>query len=382
MTDPILELKQLLGNQTVFIGWQRGVKGGNLRWKHLRIDNMTPGYLANLKHGNIGVALGEVSDGLCVVDCDSDELADSFASANPKLVTLQTRGSRGRSFWFRFISDYPRKSSKLKIGKTEVGEFRCNGNQSIVWGTHPDTNRPYEFVERKPAAVIEFTDIIWPAEVLNPPTLQSNRDTDVISVTQSLRLSVTPSLCLSVNSIDCAVELSLPKRKHQNNNALFILARALRNFAETNGPLTIEIKMQAFSRWYDQALARGLLREDQTREEYMGEFFTAFRKVKLPLGQSPAEQAFLLAKTEPLPAEAAKFTSEHGKLLVAICYQLEKAARDGLWHLSYHTAAKLLGISHVQTGYLLTVMVEFGILRVVKQPTAMKATRYRYIKGA
>lgn len=376
MSDPLPELCQLLG-PAVFIAWPKGVKASRKKWGHLNLKHMTPEYLAGLKDGNIGVALGEVSQGLVAIDADCDEFAQSFLSANPHLDgTLSTHGNRGRVFWLRFDGDYPRRTVKLRTHAGEaVGEFRSDGSQSIVWGTHPDTNKPYEFVVRRPVAVVKFQSIRWPATIANPPTLQRDGDTDVIISVCSASLS----LCLSVKSVAQAVEIALPDRVHTNNACLFKLARAVKALEVDTGPLSRQQRMEVFSQWYAETQARGLLREGQTRDDYLVEFMNACKKAKFPLGASPAEQAWKLAAKEPLPAEADVFESPEGKLLVALCYQLHRLAEGEPWFLAARTAASLTGRSHTAAATWLSALVQMGILEVVAQYTANKATRYRYI---
>jgi hypothetical protein len=55
------------------------------------------GHLTKLEQaGNIGVALGEVSEGLVTIDIDEGRIEDRFFEANPLLKqTLRTGGSRG-----------------------------------------------------------------------------------------------------------------------------------------------------------------------------------------------------------------------------------------------------------------------------------------------
>ena len=146
MTDPLPILTKLLGDKVVFIAWPKGIKGNDKKkWGYLTIDHMTKPYLDKLKDGNIGVALGEKSGGLCAIDIDQDDLVQPFLDSNPCLkATLQTHGARGRVFWVRFNGNYPKHMKKLKTqsGKP-AGEFRSNGVQSIIWGIHPDTKKPY-----------------------------------------------------------------------------------------------------------------------------------------------------------------------------------------------------------------------------------------------
>jgi hypothetical protein len=177
VNDPVPELLRLLGQPVVLIGWPKGSKGTKKPWKHLTPANMTPEYLAKLPDGNIGVALGEKSSGLCAIDLDDDSLVDPFLDLNPHLVaTLQTHGARGRVFWLRFRGDYPTRSTKLKTQSGEaLGEFRSNGNQSIIWGRHP-SGIDYSFIVRQPVLEITFDSINWPKEIANPPKIDGDSD--------------------------------------------------------------------------------------------------------------------------------------------------------------------------------------------------------------
>jgi len=201
--DPVPELIRLLGDPAVFIAWPSGVKGTIKKWGHLTWAEMTPEYLVRLKDGNIGVALGEVSGGLCAIDWDDEAFVQPFLDLNPLLAeTLQTHGARGRVFWVRFQGDYPKRSSRLKLGPTqEVGEFRSNGNQSIVWGIHPDTKKPYQRVVDKPVIRIEFNSIQWPKEISNPPRCTEEDRRDASHSVASVSSVPSVSSVTSVSSV-------------------------------------------------------------------------------------------------------------------------------------------------------------------------------------
>ena len=81
ITDKIIKV---IG-PAVLLAIPPGKKGPRLEdWQKLTLANMTPDYLAGLNHGdNIGVSLGEASEGLCTVDCDSDALLETFLSVIP-----------------------------------------------------------------------------------------------------------------------------------------------------------------------------------------------------------------------------------------------------------------------------------------------------------
>jgi hypothetical protein len=331
---------------------------------------MTDNYLSRLKNGNIGVALGDVSGGLCAIDCDTDSIAQDFTTSNPPLkATLQTHGARGRVFWLRFDQDYPRRSSKLKTQAGEVGEFRTNGNQSIVWGTHPEGMR-YRFLVKQPAARLEFASLKWPPTLLKPPLYREDRVTDVISVSLSL--------CLSVKSVSEAVALCIPDIPHLNNSALFRLARALKALEKTAAHFSKKDRMDAFDQWYAEAHKRGVLRAEQNRDQYLLEFMHALKQAKYPLGEGPAELAWKRAQSEPLPPEAAVFESAECKSLVGFCYQLHLLSKGKPWFLAARTAAALTGRSHTLIATWLSALVEMEVLRVVEPHTATKATRYQY----
>lgn len=377
--DPVPELQSLLGQPSVFIAWPRGMKGTKQRWKHLTRAHMTPEYLANLKNGNIGVALGSVSGGLCAIDWDDAEFIKPFLTSNPSLAgTLQTRGQRGQTFWVLITGPLP-KSSVMKTHFGEaVGEFRADGNQSIVWGIHPDTQKPYQFIVKKPVVPISFDSIKWPTKIANPPSLQRDGSHDSVS---SVSLDA-PSLCLSVNSVKTveeAAEISIPSQPHQNNAALFKLARAIKAVEAQRGPLPKRDRLKAFTLWFDRAHSLGLLRDGQTKDQYLAEFINAGDCAKHALGESPAEEALKRAKAEPPPPEADIFSSDEAKLLVGVCYQLEKMSAGQPWFLACRTAAQFIGMNHTGAAKILKALVTMGVLKVVEANTTTKATRYRYV---
>ena len=303
-----------------------------------------------------------------------ERFIDPFIDLNPHLKdTLQTHGARGRSFWLRFEGDYPRRSSKLKISSSregEVGEFRSNGNQSIVWGIHPTTQKHYQFIVKKPVVTIHLNNITWPKEIIGPPTLQRNQSH---SVSLSLSNSVTPSLCLSGKSLEEVVEFCVPDRIHQNNGATFDLARALLGLNATTTDRT-----KAFELWYEAALKRGVLRPGLSKDDYLMEFMNACGRAKVPLGSSLPILAWNRAVTEPPPSAAKAFETNEPKLLVSLCYQMHNLSHGEPWFLATRTVEKLIGKSHVTVATWMSALVQMGILERVEPGTKTKAPRYRY----
>jgi hypothetical protein len=108
-------------------------------WQKLTQEDMIAEYLAGLNPGgNIGVLLGKASDGLGTVDADTDDFLDQFLSVNPHLrESLISKGARGGNVWLRSKGGYP-TSAKLKLNGESWGEWRADGNQTVIHGTHPN----------------------------------------------------------------------------------------------------------------------------------------------------------------------------------------------------------------------------------------------------
>ena len=81
MTLPATVVRILaLTGPALLLPWSRGSKGESRRWKHLQLELMGDRvHLDRLaKAGNIGVALGKVSEGLVSIDIDRDDRAQEF----------------------------------------------------------------------------------------------------------------------------------------------------------------------------------------------------------------------------------------------------------------------------------------------------------------
>lgn len=189
----IKELYRLLGEDAVLLPVPSEQKGPrDAGWQKTKLeDTRAEEYQARLAKGNVGVLLGEPSNGLCAIDIDEDDWVEPFLELNPVLRgTLITRGSRGVQIWVRCkpdakarrrgVSDYPKtygieffpRVQDQFAGPGEVkpghfGEWRSTGGQSIVYGIHPSGKR-YERVNDAPVKSVTFSEIKWPMEVKRP----------------------------------------------------------------------------------------------------------------------------------------------------------------------------------------------------------------------
>ena len=169
------ELLNLLGSDVVLLPIPRGGKRPVIKgWQSTKLSKMQdPEYLAQLNNGgNIGVLLG---GGLGTIDSDRDRDVEAFLAVNPKLrKTLRTRRVRGCNFWLRIKGDYP-KSCKLRTKTGEDwGEWRADGNQTVVHGEAIDRNKgetkpaAYKIIYRAKPLELDFDEIRWPNELVLP----------------------------------------------------------------------------------------------------------------------------------------------------------------------------------------------------------------------
>jgi len=177
-TSIVEELRDLLGNDVVLLPIKRGNKGPSgtdmYGWENFTTAKMQePEYLARLNNGsNIGVKLG---DQRATIDLDRDGDIELFLNLNPKLrETLRTRRVRGCNVWLRIKGDYP-TSCKLKTRSGEDwGEWRADGNQTVIHGEAIDRKRgetkptAYRIEHRAPPIELAFDEIQWPDDLVLP----------------------------------------------------------------------------------------------------------------------------------------------------------------------------------------------------------------------
>lgn len=164
------DLLNLLQSEAVLLPIPARKKGPMLTgWQNLSYENtLDEAYQKKLKtYRNTGVLLGIPSGGLISIDLDDDEAAKAFLDQNPTLLpSLRTRGMRGVNVWLRMSGPYP-KSQRLKnhLGEN-VGEWRADGNQTVIQGVHP-SGKPYSFENEAAPLHTEFSQISW--GTITPP---------------------------------------------------------------------------------------------------------------------------------------------------------------------------------------------------------------------
>lgn len=176
----------LLDREVVLLPCVKGTKGPRSEgWQNTTIEKMRDGsYLQTLDSaGNIAVLLGMASGGLCSIDIDDDEAVEPFLALNPRFRgTLRSRGKRGCNLWTRIQGGFPASTNIARRGGRAWGEWRANGNCTMIHGTHPDGMAYLRAPEVSPITV-SFADIVWP-EDLHLPWLSSD-DEDLLNVDET-----------------------------------------------------------------------------------------------------------------------------------------------------------------------------------------------------
>jgi len=366
----------------VFLKWPRGVKGDKRKWKHLTLDDMSAKYLSDIMDGNIGIALGQVSNGLCAIDLDDDKLVQPFLEANPWAAnTTITKGARGCQIWVRIKGEHS-PSAALKRNGKKCGEWRADGCQSIIPPSiHPDTGNYYNFIKMLPVVGLSYNEINFPP-LLQIGTDKAQIDTDSTDTTEYL-CNHKPSLSVPI----CREEIGsddefyyrdlvapfVPTEKGANHRLLFDLARRITHL-RARGSLVDESR--AFAAWYDAS--KLWTRQNKTIDEYRVEFLEALECV----AADNLSMAWAGSATVNAPG-AAKLTDPNNRRLAALCFHLSQRAKDGVFYLSCRSVALLFEIHHTDAAKRLKMLTKpvIGLLEVVTAgtPTSGKATRYRYI---
>jgi hypothetical protein len=182
-------------------------------------------------------------------------------------------------------------------------------------------------------------------------------------------------------TLERLVSVATPTGKHQTHKYLFDLARGLRTLEVQEGGIKFPIDRvkEIFNVWHTSVPPEFL---SHSHEDYFMEFLACLNSVKVPLSiRNALKDALDNARSNALPAAAELVTDPAKKLLIAVCYQLQKIAGDAPFFLSARDCQKFLQRPWRTCAYWLSGLVVLGVLKVEKKAdfAAHKATRFRYI---
>jgi hypothetical protein len=379
--DRISHLLGLLG-PAVLLPWPSRTKGDRRKWKHLQLGDMNePSHQAKLERApNIGVALGQVSNGLVTIDLDEDNYVAAFLTVNPLLGdTLRTRGSRGCNIWIRCSGGYPPSQNLKNSPENEIGEWRADGNQTIISGTHLE-GLSYQFVVERPVITVSYDAIIWPESILPPRATESNRVRGVRENEVVVGCGAAAS-CSSIRAF-CTADLVsqlVPTDYRQNNTSLFKLARLIKSYEDAIGREATDQERQAvFDRWC--RFARRFWRH--SRDDYYAEFLDACHYALIGLDQDPIELAVSRARSDPLP-HLVGFTDDRIRLLVAICSEMQRITGGNSFFLPTRKLGEILGAHWTQVARWLWILEKpLQVIHLapgeVRRPGGSRSPRYHY----
>lgn len=342
-----------------------------------------PAYLAKLAKGNIGVAQGSKSNGLCSIDIDHDNEIEAFLGINPTLAaSLCSKGERGCNYWVRIEGEIPPVKPIRTKGGGNWGEWRGEGAQTIIYGQHP-SGCQYRFLNAERPVVISIEQIVWPSHVISPfcNGVDCTDETDGTEGTDETEDTeeIFEYGSAAIQNIDDVIGIALPSRANANHSHLLTLARAIKTLERNRGSrFSAEERREIFDRWYDEAAP--FLRGELTRQDYLVEFLNSYKSAKYLIGAA-ATLAWDHAQKNPLPIDfAPHFKSPGMRSLLAFCFELQSLAGDQPFFLSARMAAKFLRHpTHSTAASWLGAFVVDEILDEIEKGNAStgKASRYR-----
>jgi hypothetical protein len=201
--NPVEKIRQLLGDVVLIPIYRLTKKPVGKSWQLRTRESMRDAvYLRSFAGKNIGVSLGKVSGGLCTIDFDRDADIEPFLEMNPSLRdTTRTKRVRGCNFWVYVDGEFP-ASAKLKARGEKIGEWRADGNQTVIHGRAIDKSKgeteptKYKFLNEVAPIHIRFDEIIFPKgcfEKTTPDTPPIRLNTESC-ITASLHNCIPASL--------------------------------------------------------------------------------------------------------------------------------------------------------------------------------------------
>jgi hypothetical protein len=375
----------------------------------------------------IGVVFGPISKGLASRDFDVLNEYERWAEAYPdfarRLPTIQTR--RGRQV-FCIAAPGSVETIRAALGKPDLtgaihfrdGELRAGiGCYSLLppsihpsghlyrWLIPPTDQIPVVdlaaagFVGELPEERAHATERTESTEAMNDgdgdgdqhltftPLLRSALSTpfspSTLSAPSTLFHRDAPKKNGGVEAfseaVEAAIKRSLPSRTGQRNRCVFHLARELKAIPSlADAPANAPDLEKIVRKWHKLALPTIATKP---WDDSWSDFLKAWPSIRHPAGQEPIRLAFERAKAAVLPEAALKFERPEVQLLIALCCELQRTARDRPFYLACRTAGELLQLPHTRAWRWLDALCNCGILRVDEAGTfaTRRATRYRYL---
>jgi hypothetical protein len=382
------EVLKRLEVDAVLLPIRRGTKRPNRKgWHKLSFpDTQELNYQRSLKNAPaIGVLLGDASGGLCSIDIDDDEFMQHFLSLNPTMRnSLTTKARRGRNIWVILKGGFP-PSRKLAFEGRPVGEFRANGNQTLIAGKHPEGLEYRRLVDAPPVRMA-YDEILWPegTEGTQPRPFNSSQSSE--SSPSLHTLNPLHNIGERIKAREEAERKLAGDSSLARLHRLFIGKRFTPRQGSRNQDLVamVTFLFRAVGRTQALALARAFHQTNQDifvdpLEQHMHEAEAHYAACDRSWRSSLSESENRAIESLP---------DKHAEAF-RICRDLMEHENDdcpaGQFYLSCNDLADRLGLHPPQAQRILSVFESQGWIRIIEKGARHakgqpgRATRYRWI---
>ncbi|NRA58641.1 MAG: bifunctional DNA primase/polymerase [Phycisphaerales bacterium] len=313
----------------------------------------------------VAVVLGPVSGDLIVRDFDIAEAYHGWAAEHPghagTLPTVKT--ARGFHVYARITN--------VGTVKFDDGELRGDGAYVVAPPSLHESGCTYEWiVPLEPdvalnvdAGVFGLDSRIrtptssWPADLVNPEYPEY-----LVSTTE-LR-----------EYIEQTFLATLPETTGQRDGNLMLLARRLKARPELADKPAAEL-LPILREWHRRAYPTiGTKSLDVTRAA----FVRAWGNVHTPYGVT-MDGIVRKARAASNPKCAGQYDDERTHLLIRLCKILSQRYEDGVFWLACRQAGSAIGLSHTAAADLLHMLVQDGVLALVRRGERRRSSVYRYL---
>lgn len=304
----------------------------------------------------LAIILGPVSGDTCCRDFDRAESYHEWAASCPELArtlpTVQT--ARGFHVYFRSTGCSPITLSD--------GELRAHGQYVLLPPSRHPTGRAYEWIVPLPDGELPTVD---PVAVGLAPSKRDNRggqgETGTTGVAPAgPAVTAPPALPVSLPAdIRSQIEAMVPTGRGQHDDCNMRLARLLKL---TFG-ISIEDARLHFRHWFSLARAHT---SEQDEDSAWFKFRRAWEVAMIPLGARPADEAFAIARSNPIPTSiSSRYSNPKIRLLLAAMSILTKNSGGTPFALSCHQVARFLEVTPKTAHEWLRGLSADGVTRCV-----------------
>lgn len=351
-----------------------------LKWGQYQTERPTENNLRKWfadKHKALAVVLGAVSGNLGALDLDNDERGKWWTRTHAELArTLPTEETkRGIHVLFRCDPVGTQRKHKAKVELLSKGAYVIlTPSPGKRWLIPPNGEIP----QIDPFSLgLETFGIQKPqfdkSKFTQEGFTQDNQEMACVSCV-SCGNPKLDSRDLEAR-IDAVIAKTLPQDTGERNANVFTFCQWLKGIVELRGCPAAELK-HIVRQWHRAAYSViGTKAFDTTWED----FVYGWKRVKWPKGIVLGRAVQTAREDTENPPEAQDYEDSRTRLLVRVCWQLQRVHGGEPFYLSLRTAGEILDVSHTAAAKKLEMLMADGLLAIASAHTRRLATCYRYI---